>query len=86
MITKFHLVDGVGKVLGEGEETASGVYRFFSDAFANGYKEFETLEEMFAECGGIAIQPQMFQTPARPRQLDLFNEETNGGGGAVTRP
>lgn len=72
MITKFHLVDGSGNVLGEGE-IENGVYRLFSDAFSNGYEEFKTLEEMFAACGGIAIQPQMFQTPARTRQLGLFD-------------
>lgn len=72
MITKFRLVDRDGKVLGEGEETAEGVYRFFSAEFINGYKEFKTLEEMFATCGGIAIQPQLFPSPARTRQLGLF--------------
>ena len=72
MITKFHLVDGIGKVLGEGE-IENGVYRFFSAEFPNGYKEFKTLEAMFEECRGVAIQPQMFQTPARTRQLGLFD-------------
>lgn len=73
MITRFQLVNGVGEVLGEGEETAEGVYRFFSAEFPSGYEEFKTLEEMFAACGGIAIQPQMFPSPARTRQLGLFD-------------
>lgn len=73
MITKFHLVDGMGKVLGEGEIENGNLYRFFSTEFPNGYKAFKTLEEMFAACGGIAIQPQMFPSPARTRQLGLFD-------------
>lgn len=72
MITKFHLVDSVGKVLGEGE-IENGVYRLFSADFPNGYEEFKTLEAMFAASGGVAIQPQMFPSPARTRQLGLFD-------------
>lgn len=68
MVTKFQLVDRVGKVIGEGE-IENGVYRLFSSHFPNGYEEYKTLEAMFAQCGGVAIQPQMFQTPARTRQL-----------------
>lgn len=60
-------------VSAEGEETENGVYCLFSDEFPNGYKEFKTLEAMFKQCGSVAIQPQMFQTPARTRQLGLFN-------------
>ena len=93
MITEFHLLDDVGKVIGEGEiengevsgkashevtaslspRTSRDVYRLFSDEFPNGYKEFETPEAMFAQCGGKAIQPKMFPTPARTRQLGLFD-------------
>jgi len=72
MITQFQLLDGIGKVLGEGE-IEDGVYRLFSADFPNGYAEFETLEAMFAASQGVAIQPQMFQTPARTRQLGLFD-------------
>lgn len=72
MVTEFQLVDRVGKVLGEGE-IENDVYRLFSAEFPNGYKEFETLEAMLAECGGVAIQPQMFPSPARTRQLGLLD-------------
>ena len=87
MITQFRLVDRVGKVLGEGEmenvearhhddsdRVTSTVYRLFSPDLPDGYAEFETLEAMFAQCGGVAIQPQMFPTPARTRQLGLLDD------------
>lgn len=76
MITKFRLVDGVGEVIGTGEieNTDSVVYRLFSSDFPNGYKEFETLEAMFAASAGVAIQPEMFLSAACTRQLRLFDE------------
>lgn len=74
MITQFRLVDNVGKTIGEGE-IENDVYRLFSAHFPNGYEEYKTLKAMFAASGGCAIQPQMFQTPARTRQLGLFDEE-----------
>ena len=54
----------------------SAVYRLFSGEFPNGsYKEFETLEAMFAASEGVAIQPMMFPCLARTRQLGLFPED-----------
>ena len=74
MITQFQLLDDVGEVIGEGE-IENDMYRLFSAEFPNGYKEFKTLEAMFAACGGVAIQPWMFQTPARTRQLGLLDDD-----------
>lgn len=74
MITEFQLMSSDGKVLAYGE-IDNDIYRLFSDDFPTGYKEFETLEEMFAVCGGVAIQPKMFETPARTRQLTFGGEE-----------
>lgn len=72
MITQFQLVDSIGKVIGEGE-IENDVYRLFSADFPNGYAEFKTLESMLAESQGVAIQPQLFASPARTRQLGLFD-------------
>ena len=74
MVTKFQLIDSEGKVLADGE-IENGIYRVFSSEFPNGYAEFENLEDMFAKCGGVAIQPMLFESPARTRQLDLFGNE-----------
>ena len=57
MVTKFQLIDSEGKVLADGE-IENGIYRVFSSEFSNGYAEFENLEDMFAKCGGVAIQPE----------------------------
>lgn len=74
MVTEFQLMSRDGKVLAHGE-IDNDIYRLFSDDFPTGYKEFQTLEEMFAECGGVAIQPAMFETPARTRQLTLGDKK-----------
>ena len=74
MVTKFQLIDSEGKVLADGE-IENGIYRVFSSEFSNGYAEFENLDDMFAKCGGVAIQPMLFESPARTRQLDLFGNE-----------
>ena len=74
MVTKFQLIDSEGKVLAVGE-IENGVYRVFSSEFSNGYAEFENLDEMFEKCGGNAIQPEMFSSPASTRQLDLFSKK-----------
>lgn len=71
MITQFRLVDREGTVLAHGEIDGD-IYRLFSDRFLGGYKEFENLKDMFAECGGNAIQPELFESPARARQLRVF--------------
>ena len=78
MVKQFQLVSGEGKVLAHGEiddETGSETYRVFSREAPNECQEFDTLEEMFATCGGVAIQPSLFDTPARTRQLGMFSEK-----------
>ncbi|MCY3739955.1 MAG: hypothetical protein OXH00_02935 [Candidatus Poribacteria bacterium] len=73
MVKEFQLMDSVGKVIGHGEIDGD-VYRLFSqDAVPNAYKEFESLETMLAASGGTGIQPALFDSPARPRQLNLFS-------------
>ncbi len=74
MVTQFQLVDSEGKIIAVGE-IDNGMHRVFYPDFPNGYAEFEELEDMFAKCGGVAIQPMLFETPARTRQLDLFGNE-----------
>ena len=74
MVTKFQLIDSEGKVLADGE-IENGIYRVFSCEFSNGYAEFENLEDMYATCGGNAIQPEMFCSPASTRQLGLFSKK-----------
>ena len=78
MVNQFQLVSGEGKVLAHGEidgETGSETYRVFSREAPNEFQEFSTLEDMFATCGGVAIQPSLFDTPARTRQLGMFSNE-----------
>ena len=74
MVTKFQLIDSEGKVLADGE-IENGIYRVFSSEFSNGYAEFENLDDLFATCGGNAIQPEMFSSPASTRQLGLFSKK-----------
>ena len=74
MVTQFQLVDSEGKILAHGE-IDNDIYRVFLPDFPNGYAEFENLDDMFAKCGGVGIQPMLFETPARTRQLDLFSEK-----------
>lgn len=57
--------------------TSRDIYRVFSDQFLGGCREFKDTAEIFAACGGCAIQPEMFQTPAGARQWTLF--QTQGG-------
>ena len=71
MITEFQLMGDGGKVLARGEIDGD-LYRVFLPEFPNGYKEFKNLTEMLAETGGNGIQPSLFETPARTRQLDLL--------------
>lgn len=70
MITEFQLIDGEGNILADGEIDGA-VYRVFSADLPGGYQEFESLKEMFAECGGVSIQPELFESPARARQLNF---------------
>lgn len=71
MVTEFQLVDAFGNVIGHGE-IEGDIYRLFSQAAPNEYQEYERLEDMFAETGGTGIQPALFDSPARPRQLNLL--------------
>lgn len=68
MITEFQLIDMGGKILAHGE-IDDDVYRVFSNA--SEYEEFEKLEDMLAAWGAHAMQPNLFQTPPRPRQLSI---------------
>ena len=77
MVTEFELIDAAGKVLARGE-IDDGIYRLFSKKNPSEYQEFETLEEMYATCGGVAIQPWLFETPARTRQLRLGGNTDEG--------
>ena len=89
MVNQFQLVSGEGKVLAHGEidgETGSETYRVFSREAPNEYQEFSTLEDMFATCGGVAIQPMLFETPARTRQPNLFQQDSNFHWRGDTRP
>ena len=78
-VTEFSLLDDVGDTIARGEIDGD-IYRVFSERFIGGYKEFEDTAEMFRECGGCAIQPEMFQTCARTRQLILKLEDVKSKG------
>jgi len=71
MITEFQLIDTQGNILAEGEIDGD-IYRLFSADLSGGYQEFQSLKELFKTCGGHVIQPALFQTPARTRQLRVF--------------
>lgn len=71
MITEFELIDAHGKVIGEGE-IDNNRYRVFFEG--NDYTEFDSLEAMFAACGGVAIQPKMFPSKARTRQYRMLDD------------
>ena len=74
MVTEFELMDAAGKVLARGE-IENGIYRLFSNENPSNSEEFETLELMLAKHGGVGIQPSLFETPARTRQLTLLGDE-----------
>lgn len=74
MVTEFQIMDAAGNALVNGE-IDNGIYRVFSSELLGGCMEFETLEAMLAECGGIGIQPQLFQVPAGTQQLSLFQNK-----------
>ena len=71
MATKFQLLDRAGSLLAHGERDGD-IYRVFSQEFLGGYKAFKDTTAVFAASVGCAIQPEMFQTPADTRQLNLF--------------
>lgn len=74
MVTEFEVIDTVGKVIATGELEGE-IYRVFSNETPSAYEEFESLEEVLAASGGTAIQPMLFETPARTRQLTLLGKE-----------
>ena len=74
MVTKFQLMDAVGKVLARGE-IDNNIYRVFSKQLPGGYQEFDDLQTMFDQCGGVGIQPELFETSAETQQLDVFQEK-----------
>ena len=70
MITEFDLINEWGQKVADGEIDGE-VYRVFSERLPGGYQEFETLKEMFKTCEATAIQPALFPTPPRARQLQI---------------
>ena len=74
MVTEFQLMDAAGKVIANGEIDGE-IYRVFSSESSTDCEEFETLEDMYAKCGGVAIQPMMFETQARTRQISMFRKK-----------
>ena len=74
MVTEFQLMDAVGKIIANGEIDGE-IYRVFSSESSTDCEEFETLEDMYAACGGVAIQPMMFETQARTRQMSIFSKK-----------
>ena len=63
-------MDLAGNPIADGE-IDNDIYRVFSESNSSDCEEFKNLDEMLQACGGIAIQPVMFQTPPRTRQLNL---------------
>ncbi len=76
MVTRFKLINAEGETIALGE-IDGGVYRVFVDDGMIDHKEFNTLQEMLTACGGMTIQEEMFQMPARTRQLGLFQGGCN---------
>ena len=74
MVTEFQLMDSNGNVIGHGEIDGE-IYRVFASKSSAECEEFESLEEMYAACGGVAIQPMMFETQARTRQISMFSKK-----------
>lgn len=76
MVTEFQLMSGDGKVLAYGEIDGK-IYRVFADRQSSECQEFESLPDLYAACGGVAIQPSLFETAARARQLNLIEDTQN---------
>ncbi len=70
MVTEFEVLDAVGKVLATGE-IDDGIYRVFMDADSSHCEEYKDVSEVLKACGGTGLQPMMFPTPARTRQLKM---------------
>ncbi len=73
MVTQFQVMDLAGDAIADGEIDGN-IYRVFSDKHPSECKEYKSLPEMLKACGGIAIQPMLFETPERTRQLSLLGD------------
>ena len=71
MVTTFEIMDSQGKVIGFGEIDGD-VYRVFKNAITSECQEFDSIESMLAVCGGTGIQPSLFESPPRDRQLNII--------------
>lgn len=71
MVTEFEIMDARGNPIANGE-IDNGIYRVFSNENPSECEEFKNLPEMLKAWDGIAIQPMIFDTPARTRQLTLL--------------
>ena len=74
MVTEFEVLDKVGKVLATGE-IDNGIYRVFSNVNTSHCTEYKDVAAVLKACGGTGLQPKMFPTQARTRQLDLLGGE-----------
>ena len=70
MITEFDLLDSNGRVVAQGEIDTSGVHRVFSKG--QDYEEFQSGTALLETYTGHAIQPHLFETYARTRQLKML--------------
>ena len=72
MVTEFDLLNEEGKVIGRGEIDGD-IYRLFpTNKHATACKEYTDLSVMLSESGGHTIQPYLFETQARTRQLNII--------------
>ena len=71
VVTEFEVLDAVGKVLATGE-IDNGIYRVFMDADSSHCEEYKEVSEVLKACGGVGLQPKMFPTRPRTRQLSLL--------------
>ena len=78
MVTTFELMDSLGKVIAYGEIDGD-IYRVFASKQTSECQEFDNMEDMFAACGGVGIQPSLFETSARDRQLNFLGGSTDEG-------
>ena len=69
MITEFDLLDSNGRVVAHGE-IDDGVHRVFGKG--QDYEEFQSGTALLETYTGHAIQPHLFETYARTRQLKML--------------
>ena len=53
-------------------DSAGEMYRLFSNKHSSECQEFDNLKDMLTACGGAGIQPSLFETLPRDRQLNLL--------------